>query len=174
MAVSGKVYAKSDFSVAIKNKNATAFETAPSDSAAYELLPVTNVSLPVLNLIESGEIRSNNAGMIELDIDQFRTQKGGFVTMDFEMPAERDLIVRLLANVLQDHAETTAGGVTTHGVFATSGGPLGRPDFTASSSAGIPSLFDIALYMPETAQDIMIGSAVLSTLTMNFDMADVY
>ena len=88
------------------------------------------------------------------------------------MPAERDLIVRLLANVLQDHAETTAGGVTTHGVFATSGGPLGRPDFTASSSAGIPSLFDIALYMPETAQDIMIGSAVLSTLTMNFDMAD--
>lgn len=172
MAVSGKVYGKGDFTVGIINKSATAFETAPSDSAAYELLPVTNVSLPVLNLIESGEIRSNNAGMIELDIDQFRTQKGGFVTMDFECPAERDLIVRLLANVLQDHAETTSGGVTTHGVFATSGGALARPDFTATSSAGIPSLFDIALYMPETAQDIMIGSAVLSTLTMNFDMAD--
>jgi len=68
MAVSGKVYAKSDFSVGIINKNATAFETAAQDDAAYELLPVINVSAPVLNLVESGEIRSNNAGMLELDI----------------------------------------------------------------------------------------------------------
>ena len=171
MAVSGKVYGKGDFTVGIINKNATAFETAPSNSAAYELLPVTNVSLPVLNLIESGEIRSNNAGMIELDIDQFRTQKGGFVTMDFELPAERDLIVRLLANVLQDHTESGSGPYI-HTIQASSSGALGRPDFTGSSSSGIPSLFDIALYMPETAQDIMIGSAVLSTLTMNFDMTD--
>jgi len=171
MAVSGKVYAKSDFSVGIINKNATAFETAAQDDAAYELLPVVNVSAPVLNLVESGEIRSNNAGMVELDIDQFRTTKGGFITMDFEVPAERDLIVRLLANVLQDHDESGSGPYI-HTIQATSSAALSRPDFTGSSSSGIPSIFDIGLYYPESAQDKMITSAVLQSLTMNFDMSD--
>ena len=171
MAVSGKVYAKSDFSVAIKNKNATAFETAAANDAAYELLPVINVSAPVLNLVESGEIRSNNTGMVELDIDQFRTTKGGFITMDFEVPAERDLIVRLLGNVLQDHGESGSDPYV-HTIQATSGAALARPDFTGSSTTGIPSIFDIGLYYPESAQDKMITSAVLQSLTMNFDMSD--
>ena len=171
MAVIGKVYSKSDFSVGIINKNATAFETAAAADAAYELLPVVNVSAPVLNLVESGEIRSNNAGMVELDIDQFRTTKGGFITMDFEVPAERDLIVRLLANVLQDHGESGSGPYI-HTIQATSSAALSRPDFTGSSSSGIPSIFDIGLYYPESAQDKMITSAVLQSLTMNFDMSD--
>ena len=171
MAVSGKVYSKSDFSVGIKNKNATAFETAAANDTAYELLPVINVSAPVLNLVESGEIRSNNAGMIELDTDQFRTTKGGFITMDFEVPAERDMIVRMLANVLQDHGESGSGPYV-HTIQATSGAALSRPDFTGSSSSGIPSLFDIGLYYPESAQDKLITSAVLQSLTMNFDMTD--
>ena len=171
MAVSGKVYSKSDFSVGIKNKNATAFETAAANDAAYELLPVINVSAPVLNLVESGEIRSNNAGMVELDIDQFRTTKGGFITMDFEVPAERDLIVRLLGNVLQDHGESGSDPYV-HTIQATSGAALARPDFTGSSTTGIPSIFDIGLYYPESAQDKMITSAVLQSLTMNFDMSD--
>ena len=171
MAVSGKVYSKSDFSVGIINKNATAFETAAANDTAYELLPVINVSAPVLNLVESGEIRSNNAGMVELDIDQFRTTKGGFITMDFEVPAERDLIVRLLANVLQDHGESGSGPYI-HTIQATDSAALSRPDFTGSSSSGIPSIFDIGLYYPESAQDKMITSAVLQSLTMNFDMSD--
>ena len=162
MAVSGKVYSKSDFSVGIKNKNATAFETAAANDTAYELLPVINVSAPVLNLVESGEIRSNNAGMIELDTDQFRTTKGGFITMDFEVPAERDMIVRMLANVLQDHGESGSGPYV-HTIQATSGAALSRPDFTGSSSSGIPSLFDIGLYYPESAQDKLITSAVLQS-----------
>jgi len=178
MAVSGKVYAKSDFSVGIKNKNATAFETAASNSAAYELLPVINVSAPVLNLVESGEIRSNNAGMVELDIDQFRTTKGGFITMDFEVPAERDMIVRMLANVLQDHTCDESGSAPfIHTIQSTSSAVLARPDFTGTSATsgeniGIPCIFDIGLYYPESAQDKMITSAVLQSLTMNFDMAD--
>ncbi len=178
MAVSGKVYAKSDFSVGIKNKNATAFETAASNSAAYELLPVINVSAPVLNLVESGEIRSNNAGMLELDTDQFRTTKGGFITMDFEVPAERDMIVRMLANVLQDHTCDESGSAPfIHTIQSTSGAVLARPDFTGTSATsgeniGIPCIFDIGLYYPESAQDKMITSAVLQSLTMNFDMAD--
>jgi len=171
MAVSGKVYSKSDFSVGIKNKNATAFETAAANDAAYELLPVINVSAPVLNLVESGEIRSNNAGMIELDTDQFRTTKGGFITMDFEVPAERDMIVRMLANVLQDHGESGSGPYV-HTIQATSSAALARPDFTGSSTAGVPSIFDIGLYYPESAQDKMLTSAVIQSLTMNFDMAD--
>ena len=171
MAVSGKVYGKSQFAVGIFNKNATAFETAAAADANYEMLPVVNVSPPVLNLVESGEIRSNNAGMVELDIDQFRSQKGGFVTMDFECPAEREILVRLLANVLQDHGESGSGPYV-HTIQATSGAALARPDFTGSSSAGIPSLFDIGLYYPESAQDIMITSATLSSFTMNFDMSE--
>jgi len=171
MAVSGKVYSKSDFSIGIKNKNATAFETAAANDTAYELLPVINVSAPVLNLVESGEIRSNNAGMIELDTDQFRTQKGGFITMDFEVPAEQDMIVRMLANVLQDHGESGSGPYV-HTIQATSSAALARPDFTGSSSSGIPSIFDIGLYYPETGQDKLITSAVIQSLTMNFDMTD--
>jgi len=171
MAVSGKVYSKSDFSVGIINKNATAFETAAANDAAYELLPVINVSAPVLNLVESGEIRSNNAGMLELDIDQFRTTKGGFITMDFEVPAERDMLVRMLANVLQNHGESGSGPYV-HTIQATSSAALARPDFTGSSTAGIPSIFDIGLYYPESAQDKMLTSAVIQSLTMNFDMAD--
>ena len=175
MAVSGKVYSKSDFSIGIKKKivngSSVLFSTAAQDDAAYELLPVINVSAPVLNLVESGEIRSNNAGMIELDTDQFRTQKGGFITMDFEVPAEQDMIVRMLANVLQDHGESGSGPYV-HTIQATSSAALARPDFTGSSSSGIPSIFDIGLYYPETGQDKLITSAVIQSLTMNFDMTD--
>jgi len=182
MAISGKVYSKSDFSVGIKKKivngSSVFFTTAAQDDAAYDLLPVINVSSPVLNLIESGEIRSNNAGMLELDTDQFRTTKGGFITMDFEVPAERDLIVRMLANVLQDHTCDESGSAPfIHTIQSTSSATLSRPDFTASSvtsgeNIGIPCMFDIGLYYPESAQDKMITSAVLQTLTMNFDMSD--
>ncbi len=91
--------------------------------------------------------------------------------MDFEVPAERDMIVRMLANVLQDHGESGSGPYI-HTIQATSGAALSRPDFTGSSSSGIPSLFDIGLYYPESAQDKLITSAVIQSLTMNFDMTD--
>lgn len=172
MAISSKVYGKSQYAIGIKQKNATAFETAGATDTAYQLLPVINVSAPVLNLVESGEIRSNNAGMIETDFDQFRTRKGGFVTLDFECPAERAGLSRLLANVLQDHAES---GSYIHTVEASSSNALSRPDLSSSasaSSAGIPSLFDIGLYGPASGEDKIITSAVLQSLTMNFDMTD--
>jgi hypothetical protein len=172
MAVSGKVYSKSDFSVGIINKGASAFSTVAAAGAAYKLLPVINVSSPVLNLIESGEIRSNNAGMIETDKDQFRSAKGGFVTFDFEVPAERNFIVRMLANVLQDHTEDVTGTYELHTIQATSGASLVRPDFNTDIGSGIPSLFDIGLYYPGSSEDVLISSAVLQTLTMNFDMSD--
>ena len=172
MAVSGKVYSKSGFSMGIVAKSGSAFTTVASVGGAYKLLPVINVSSPVLNLVESGEIRSNNAGMIETDKDQFRTRKGGFITMDFEVPAERNFITRLLANVLQDHSENTSGTNVIHTIEASSSASLSRPDFTTASSAGVPSLFDIGLYYPTANEDKAITSAVLQTLTMSFDMAD--
>lgn len=174
MAISSKVYGKSQYAIGIKQKNATAFEDAGADDTVYQLLPVINVSAPVLNLVESGEIRSNNAGMIETDFDQFRSRKGGFVTLDFECPAEREGIVRLLANVLQDHSETGSGPYV-HTIEASSSNALSRPDLSSSasaSSAGIPSLFDIGLYGPASGEDKIISSAVLQSLTMNFDMTD--
>ena len=171
MAISSKVYGKSQYAIGIKQKNATAFETAGATDTAYQLLPVINVSAPVLNLVESGEIRSNNAGMIETDFDQFRTRKGGFVTLDFEVPAERAGLVRLLANVLQDHSESGANPYV-HTIEAPSSAALSRPDFTGSSTAGIPSIFDIGLYGPASGEDKIITSATLQSLTMNFDMTD--
>ena len=36
----------------------------------------------------------------------------------------------------------------------------------------MPSLFDIGLYYPSSSEDKIITSAVLQTLTMNFDMSD--
>ena len=164
MAISSKVYGKSQYAIGIKQKNATAFETAGATDTAYQLLPVINVSAPVLNLVESGEIRSNNAGMIETDFDQFRTRKGGFVTLDFEVPAERAGLSRLLANVLQDHTES---GSYIHTVESSSSNALSRPDFTGSSTAGIPSIFDIGLYGPASGEDKIITSATLQSLTMN-------
>jgi hypothetical protein len=172
MAVSGKVYGKNEFSVGIINKAAAQFSTVAAAGAAYKLLPVINVSYPVLNLVESGEIRSNNAGMIETDKDQFRTAKGGFVTMDFEVPAERNFIVRMLANVLQDHTEDITGAQEIHTIQAGSGVAMVRPDFTTNIGSGIPSLFDIGLYYPGSSEDKLISSAVLQNLTMNFDMGD--
>ena len=171
MAISSKVYGKSQYAIGIKQKNATAFETAGATDTAYQLLPVINVSAPVLNLVESGEIRSNNAGMIETDFDQFRTRKGGFVTLDFEVPAERAGLSRLLANVLQDHSESGANPYV-HTIEASSSAALSRPDFTGSSTAGIPSIFDIGLYGPASGEDKIMTSATLQTLTMNFDMTD--
>lgn len=175
-----KVYGKSQYSIGIKRKaidNSSIFlKSDAATDTAYQLLPVINVSAPVLNLIESGEIRSNNAGMIETNLDQFRSKKGAFVTLDFELPAEREGIVRLLSNVLQDHTQTGSGPYV-HTIQATSGSPLLRPDFDALDSAdsttdGIPSVFDIALYGPAANQDKLITSAVLQNLTMNFDMTD--
>ena len=171
MAISSKVYGKSQYAIGIKQKNATAFETAGATDTAYQLLPVINVSAPVLNLVESGEIRSNNAGMIETDFDQFRSRKGGFVTLDFEVPAERAGLSRLLANVLQDHSESGANPYV-HTIEASSSAALSRPDFTGSSTAGIPSIFDIGLYGPASGEDKIITSATLQSLTMNFDMTD--
>ena len=169
MAISSKVYGKSQYSIGIKQKAVTAFEDGAATDTAYQLLPVINVSAPVLNLVESGEIRSNNAGMIETDFDQFRTRKGGFVTLDFEVPAERAGLSRLLANVLQDHTES---GSYIHTVESSSSNALSRPDFTGSSTAGIPSIFDIGLYGPASGEDKIITSATLQSLTMNFDMTD--
>ena len=174
MAISSKVYGKSQYAIGIKQKNATAFETAGATDTAYQLLPVINVSAPVLNLVESGEIRSNNAGMIETDFDQFRSRKGGFVTLDFEVPAERAGLVRLLANVLQDHSETGSNPYV-HTIEASSSNALSRPDLSSSasaSSAGIPSLFDIGLYGAGSGEDKIITSGTLQSLTMNFDMTD--
>ena len=167
-----KVYGKSQYAVGIFQKNGSAFGTDAATDSAYKLLPVINVSSPVLNLIESGEIRSNNAGMIETDLDQFRTRKGGFVTMDFEVPAERGFLSRLVANVLQDHTEGGSGANLTHTSQAKSGALLVRPDFDASSTDGVPSLFDVALYGPAAGEDKLITNAVLQSLTMNFDMTD--
>ena len=175
MALSGKVYSKGEFAVGIKNKDAEDFETAGANDTAYVLLPVTDVTYPTLNLVESGEMKSNNAGMIELKTDQFRTAKGGTITMDFEMPAERALLTRLLANVLQDHSQGSASDYI-HTIEASSGNPLARPDLSSSASASgsdeIPSLFDIGIYYPDSAQDKIITSAVLSSLTINFDQGD--
>jgi len=113
--------------------------------------------------------------MIETDFDQFRTRKGGFVTLDFEVPAERAGLSRLLANVLQDHVESGSSPNYVHTIESSSSNPLARPDLSSSASAvgdGIPSLFDIALYAPATGEDKLISSAVLQSLTMNFDMTD--
>ena len=175
MAISSKVYGKSQYAIGIKQKAATAFETAAATDTAYQLLPVINVSAPVLNLVESGEIRSNNSGMIETDFDQFRTRKGGFVTLDFEVPAERAGLSRLLANVLQDHVESGSSPNFVHTIESSSSNPLARPDLSSSasaSSAGIPSLFDIGLYGAGSGEDKLITSATLQSLTMNFDMTD--
>ena len=175
MAISGKIYSKGEFAIGIKNKDAADFETAGANDTAYVLLPTTDVSYPTLNLIESGEIKSNNAGMVELFTDQFRTRKGGTITMDFECPAERALLTRLLANVLQDHSQG-AGSDYIHTIEASSGNPLARPDLSSEASASgtdeIPSLFDIGVYYPDSAQDKIITSAVLSSMTMNFDQSD--
>lgn len=170
-----KVYGKSQFSIGIKNKNVSAFDTPASASATYLLLPVTEMSYPNITLVESGEIKTNNSGMIELKTDQFRTRKGGSMTLDFELPAERDLIVRLLANVLQDHTEdATDDPRFVHTIEASSSNALVRPQLSSegSSSAGIPSVFDIALYYPGSNENKLMTSATLQSLTMNFDQAD--
>jgi hypothetical protein len=176
MAISGKVYGKNQFSIGIKNKAVSAFETPASPSTTYLLLPVTEMSYPNITLVESGEIKTNNSGMIELKSDQFRTRKGGSLTLDFELPAERDLLVRLMANVLQDHAEdATDDPIFGHEVEASSGSPLSRPVLSSTAtanSAGIPSLFDIALFYPGSSEDKLITSATLQSLTLNFDQAD--
>ena len=106
-----KVYGGSQYSIGIKQKDGSNFASAAATDTAYQLLPVINVSQPVLNLISSGEIRSNTPGMVELDTAQFRSRKGGNVTLDFEVPAERAFMV---ANVLQDHEEGGSGGNLTH------------------------------------------------------------
>jgi hypothetical protein len=50
---------------------------------------------------------------------------------------------------------------------------MSRPDFDATSSVGVPSLFDIGLFGPAgVSEDKLITSAVLQSLTMNFDMSD--
>ena len=171
-----KVYGGSQYSIGIKQKSGSAFATAAATDTAYQLLPVINVSQPVLNLISSGEIRSNTPGMVELDTAQFRSRKGGNVTLDFEVPAERAFLSRMVANVLQDHEEGGSGANLIHtSKVADNGsgtGRLARPDFDASSTDGIPSLFDIAIYGAATGEDKLITSASLSSLTMNFDMTD--
>lgn len=171
-----KVYGGSQYSIGIKQKDGSNFASAAATDTAYQLLPVINVSQPVLNLISSGEIRSNTPGMVELDTAQFRSRKGGNVTLDFEVPAERAFLSRMVANVLQDHEEGGSGGNLTHtSKVADNGsgtGRLARPDFDASSTDGIPSLFDIAIYGAATGEDKLMTSASLSSLTMNFDMTD--
>jgi hypothetical protein len=110
--------------------------------------------------------------MIETSDDQFRSRKGGFVTMDFELPAERSFLARLVANALQDHAQSGSSPNFVHTSTAAHDAVLARPDFDASSSNGVPSLFDIALYGPASGEDKLITNAVLQSFTMNFDMSD--
>lgn len=147
------------------------FGTAQAASAAFVQLPLPNVQMPVNVPQRGGGIRSGNEGMIVHDDDIHQTQRGGSVTWDFEMAAELEFMAQFLASIMQNHAESGAGPyIHTMNYGYTGGAKIqSRPDFLGSITDGIPAFYTIAIEPPRANSGIILTSAILRSLTLEFD-----
>lgn len=147
------------------------FGTAQISSSAFVWLPLETVQMPVNNALRAGALRSGNAGMIKHDDDVHQTQRGADITWPFEMPAELEFIDQFLALVMQDHAVAGVGPyVHTLNYGYTAGAPIqARPNFLGAITTGIPGFSTIAIEPPRGNSGIIITSALLRALTLEFD-----
>lgn len=140
-------------------------------SSAFVQLPLVNVKMPVNPAIREGAIRSGNEGMVKHDDDVFQTQRGANPTWDFDMPAELELMAQFLASIMQNHSQSGVGPYIHTMNYGYTGGSViqSRPDFLGAVSNGIPAFYTIAIEPPRSNSGIILTSAVLKTLTLEFD-----
>ena len=146
----------------------SAFGTKQAAGSNFNRLPLESINMPTLTVNERYGIRSGNASLLELDIDCFRTQKGGSVEWGFEMVVEREFLARFLASVFQDH-NGSGSSPYIHSFESKSGAQLVRPAW-GSPSDGIPLTFTIALDNTGNAgEGVVWGGNVLRELTITAD-----
>lgn len=165
MAVEKTVYSGKQWKVGILAESA--FGTPQAASANFNRLPVESVNMPTLTVNERYGIRSGNTGLLEWDVDCFRTQKGGSVEWSFDMVLERQFLARFLACVLQDHS-VTGSDPYVHTFTGSSSAALSRPGW-GGLTAGIPATFTIAIEGPDANAGMRWGGNVLRELTITAD-----
>ena len=144
--------------------------TALAASHAFQTMPLHEVTLPTIGVQEAGGIWAGTTGMIEKDIENFRTEAGGEHTWSFSMYGERTWLARLMAGVTFDHAQST----TKHTFEFKHDGLAARPAIgtgMASSPDAVtgPFVWTIAFKSPRSNEGLTMHNAVLRSLTVTFD-----
>ncbi len=143
--------------------------TAETADHTFQTMPLHEVTLPTIGTVEAGGIWSGTTGMLEKDIENFRTTQGGENTWSFSMYGEVTWLARFMAGVTFDHTQAT----TKHTFEFSSSNAAARPSIgqgmgTPDAVTG-PFVWTIAFKSPRSNEGLTMYNAVLRSLTVTFD-----
>ena len=140
-------------------------DQAGNDGTAYRQLNMVQVQKPVFNITRESRLLSGR-GSIKNAADTIISQKGGTVTMPFDMIATPKLLSQHLALVGQEHSESGSGGSEVH--TTEFDGSSNATSVGSTESSNIPHSVNIAYY-PAAGEGIKICGAVASDLSISAD-----
>tara|TARA_Y100001938_G_scaffold63707_1_gene88616 strand:+ start:332 stop:1423 length:1092 start_codon:yes stop_codon:yes gene_type:complete len=137
-------------------------DQAGADGTAYRQLNIVQVQKPVFNITRESRLLSGR-GSVKNASDTVISQKGGTVTMPFDMIATPKLLAQHLCLVGQEHSES--GSYVHETQFD---GSSNATSVGSTESDNVPHSVNIAYY-PAAAEGIKICGAVASDLTLSAD-----
>ena len=137
-------------------------DQAGADGTAYRQLNIVQVQKPVFNITRESRLLSGR-GSVKNASDTVISQKGGTVTMPFDMIATPKLLAQHLCLVGQEHSES--GSYVHETQFD---GSSNATSVGGTESNNVPHSVNIAYY-PAAAEGIKICGAVASDLTLSAD-----
>ena len=136
-----------------------------ADGTAYHQLNMVQVQKPVFNITRESRLLSGRGSIKNAD-DTIISQKGGTVTMPFDMIATPKLLSQHMALVGQQHSESGSGGSEVHETKFD--GSSNATSVGGGTTNNIPHSVNLAYY-PAASEGIRICGAVCSDLSISAD-----
>ena len=140
-------------------------DNSGADGTAYRQLPIVQVQKPTFNITRESRLLSGK-GSVKAAGDTIISQKGGTVTMPFDMIATPELLSQHLCLVGQEHSESGSGGSEVHQTEFD--GSSNAKSVGGATSGNVPHSVNIAYY-PAASEGIRICGAVCSDLNISAD-----
>ena len=140
-------------------------DSSGADGTAYRQLPIVQVQKPTFNITRESRLLSGK-GSIKNATDTIISQKGGTVTMPFEMIATPELLSQHLCLVGQEHSESGSGGSEVH--TTEFDGSSNKTSVGTATSGNLPHSVNLAYY-PAASEGIKVCGAVCSDLSISAD-----
>lgn len=140
-------------------------DSTGADGTAYRQLPIVQVQKPTFNITRESRLLSGK-GSVKNATDTIISQKGGTVTMPFDMIATPELLSQHLCLVGQQHSETGSSGSEVHTTKFDSSS--NATSVGGSTSGNVPHSVNLAYY-PAASEGIKVCGAVCSDLSISAD-----
>ena len=142
-----------------------ALDSSGADDTAYRQLPIVQVQKPTFNITRESRLLSGK-GSVKNATDTIISQKGGTVTMPFDMIATPELLSQHLCLVGQEHSQTGSGGSEIH--TTEFDGSSNKTSVGTATTDNLPHSVNLAYY-PAASEGIKVCGAVCSDLTISAD-----